>query len=309
MARPKVDKDESAPVKKTKTSKDVVEEPPAEEKPKKTRKSKAVEAEEPAAEEKPKKTARKSKAAEAEEPAAEEKPKKTRKSKAADSEEHASEEKPKKSRKTKTEKSDEGEEKPKKTARKSKAVKEDSDDAEEKPKRVRKVVTLEDVEEKFSSLLEMLDSEMKKVKDEVKGSGGLKFFRSVKSHVRELNTDCGRLAKTKQHRKRREGASQTGGFNKPLHITAELASFLGRKSDELVSRNDVTRYVCQYIKEHNLQNPEDRRLINGDAKLNKLLDYHPGEEDPLRYPTIQKKINRHYVKADVPTVVEESDSD
>lgn len=313
MARPKVEKDESAPVKKTKATKEVVEEPVVEEKPKKTRKTKETVVE-PVAEEKPKKTRKAKEVEKSDESAAEEKPKKTRKTK-AEKEAEASDEKPKKTaRKTKAEKSDDSaaEEKPKKT-RKPKAEKaektSDAEDGEEKPKRVRKVVTLEDVETKFSSLLELLDTEMKNVKENVKGAGGLKFLRSVKSSVKDLNADSGRLAKTKQHRKRREGASQTGGFNKPLHITAELATFLKRNPDELVSRNDVTRFVCQYIKEHDLQNPEDRRVINGDAKLNKLLDYHPGEEAPLRYPTIQKKINRHYVKTAVAAVAEESDSD
>jgi len=272
---------------KPKAEKTVVESAPAE-KPKKSRKPKAEVEEEAPAEEKPKKT-RKPKAEKVEESSSssEEKPKKTRKPKAEKATSESSDEKPKKTRKPKAEKAE--------------SVDEDG----EKTKRVRKVVTLEDVESKFGDLQSLIESEMKSVKEGSTGSG-LKFLRSLKSHVRELNVDCSKLAKTKVKKPKREGTS-TGGFNKPLHISSELASFLGRKPNDLVSRNDVTRFVCDYIKKHNLQNPKDRREILGDDKLNKLLDHNPSEDTPLKYPTIQKKINRHYLSS--VATVNESDSE
>lgn len=252
--------------------------------PKTTRKSKAEVVDEDEVEDTPKKVTRKTKAE-----VSDDTPKKvTRKSKAEEEEKP----KPKRTRKPKDAEESEEEEKPKRT-RKPKAASDNSDDAE-KPKRTRKVVTLNDVETKFLSLVDLLDAEMKNCKDG-KTPGSVKFLRSVKSQVKDLSADCNRLAKAKQQRKRREGSSQSGGFNKPLRISAELAKFLGCKSSDLVSRNDVTRFVCKYIKENDLQDPSDGRIIIGNDTLNTLLDYHPGKEDPLRYPTIQKKINRHYL--------------
>lgn len=243
-----------------------------------------------------KKTRKPKAAAESAAPVAE---KKTRKPKATAESSDVSEDKPKRTRKAKEAVEGDVEEKPKRT-RKAKEPVEDSEQADgEVTRRVRRQVTYEEVESKFNSLVELINTEVQNCKDGAKGAGGLKFLRSLKSNIRDLNGDCARLAKTKVQRKKREGTSQTGGFNKPLHISAELASFLGKKPTELVSRNDVTRFVCKYIKDNNLQNPSDRRQILGDAKLNSLLDYKPGKEDPLRYPTIQKKINRHYVSAEV----------
>ena len=276
--------EETAPKTSRKTKADVVdEEDVVDETPKKTtRKPKTV------AEETPKKTTRKSKVVEDSE---EEKPKKTtRKPKTEDSEEEKPKTKRTRKPKVAEDESEEEVEKPKRT-RKPKAA---DNDETEKTKRTRKVVTLEDVENKFAALVESLDAEMKSCK-EGKNNGSLKYLRSVKSQVKDLGADCNRLAKAKQQRKRREGSSQSGGFNKPLRISAELAKFLGCKSSDLVSRNDVTRFVCKYIKDNELQDPSDGRIILGNDTLNTLLDYHPGKEDPLRYPTIQKKINRHYL--------------
>ena len=50
----------------------------------------------------------------------------------------------------------------------------------------------------------------------------------------------------------------------------------------------------KYIKEHNLQNPSDRRIIECDDKLKKLLVVPDG--DVLTYFNIQRYMNRHFPK-------------
>ena len=49
-----------------------------------------------------------------------------------------------------------------------------------------------------------------------------------------------------------------GGFTKPVHLSPELSKFMGM---EMCPRTEVTKYIWKYIKENNLQNPADKRVI------------------------------------------------
>jgi len=61
----------------------------------------------------------------------------------------------------------------------------------------------------------------------------------------------------------------------------------------------VTKYICNYVKELDLQNPEDRRQILADKKLAKLLDYDREKDgEALTYFYLQKKIQPHFQRVD-----------
>jgi chromatin remodeling complex protein RSC6 len=57
-------------------------------------------------------------------------------------------------------------------------------------------------------------------------------------------------------------------FMKPLTPSATLAAIIG---PEAVPRTEVTKKIWDYIKQHNLQDPANRRNINADAKLRPLF--------------------------------------
>ena len=83
-----------------------------------------------------------------------------------------------------------------------------------------------------------------------------------------------------------------------------MAKFTGWDKDELRSRVDVTKFLCQYIRENNLQNPKDKRQILADSKLQKLLKYDPKKEsDPLTYFKLQSSLKPHFVKTELPATV------
>jgi DNA topoisomerase-1 len=71
-----------------------------------------------------------------------------------------------------------------------------------------------------------------------------------------------------------------------------MQKFTGIKDDQLVSRVDVTKAICQYVKTNNLQNQADRRQFTPDEKLAKLL----GTKEPLTYYALQKQIQPHFTK-------------
>ncbi|RLV93071.1 Protein TRI1 [Spathaspora sp. JA1] len=62
--------------------------------------------------------------------------------------------------------------------------------------------------------------------------------------------------------------STTTGFHKEMVLSNDLESILGIKR---CSRPQVVKQLWAYIKDHNLQNPEDKRLILCDAKLEHLF--------------------------------------
>ena len=85
---------------------------------------------------------------------------------------------------------------------------------------------------------------------------------------------------------------------KPVNISNEMSSFTGWEKDELKSRVDVTKYICGYIRDNDLQNPDDRRQIVPDKKLTNLLKLNKKglAEEPLTYYSLQKKIQPHFIK-------------
>jgi chromatin remodeling complex protein RSC6 len=56
-----------------------------------------------------------------------------------------------------------------------------------------------------------------------------------------------------------KSAKPQNAFQKPLQPSAELAAIVG---SDPVSRGEVTSKVWDYIKSHNLQNPENRRNVS-----------------------------------------------
>ena len=89
---------------------------------------------------------------------------------------------------------------------------------------------------------------------------------------------------------------QPTGFAKPSLISDELCKFLGKESGSKMARTDVTKEVNKYIKEHNLQNPANKKEIKADSTLTKLLNLKKG--DDLNYFSLQKFLKDHFPKED-----------
>jgi hypothetical protein len=80
-------------------------------------------------------------------------------------------------------------------------------------------------------------------------------------------------------------------FGKQVPITDELAHFLGKAKGSTASRSEVTRFIGNYVREKSLL---DKRNIKADATLLKLLAIKADE--PLTYFSLQKFLNKHYIK-------------
>lgn len=160
--------------------------------------------------------------------------------------------------------------------------------------RKRRQITREDVEKAFDDLVKQIDDEVEVLRSD-KGKGkGVRFLRSVAKQVRQLKSDSLRLS-TKRSRRQTGPRSTNSGFMKPVKISRDMQKFTGIKDDQLVSRVDVTKSICEYVKKNNLQNEKDRRQFTPDEKLAKLL----GTSEPLTYYNLQKHIQHHFVKTPV----------
>jgi chromatin remodeling complex protein RSC6 len=124
------------------------------------------------------------------------------------------------------------------------------------------------------------------------------LLASIRSEVNELKRQHARelRAANKANKRRKTNANRApSGFVKPTLISNELAAFLGKPEGSVLARTEVTREVNAYIRTQKLQDKDNGRKINPDAKLLKLLKLKKGEE--LTYFNLQKYMAAHFAKS------------
>lgn len=73
---------------------------------------------------------------------------------------------------------------------------------------------------------------------------------------------------------------------KPVQVSETLAEVVGAGP---MPRTEVTKKLWDYIKKHKLQDPKNKRNINPDAKLAKVL----GSSQPIDMFKMTSKISKH----------------
>jgi upstream activation factor subunit UAF30 len=116
-------------------------------------------------------------------------------------------------------------------------------------------------------------------------------FRTLE---KKANKDLKSITKANAKRKRKNVNRAPSGFVKPTLISAELASFLGKTAGTEMARTEVTREINAYIRDHQLQDKANGRIINADTKLSSLLKIPAGEE--LTYFNLQRYMSPHFTK-------------
>jgi chromatin remodeling complex protein RSC6 len=136
-------------------------------------------------------------------------------------------------------------------------------------------------------------------------------LRALDRSFTKLKADFGKkyngLASTLEKKNRRKAQSDSkprakSGFSKPAPLSAELATFMSLPHGSVVSRTDATKAIISYVKEHQLESPENRRQWIPDEKLNKLLkpeQFLKKDEvplEPLGYFNVQRCLSQHFTK-------------
>ncbi|KAJ4805940.1 SWIB/MDM2 domain superfamily protein [Rhynchospora pubera] len=81
---------------------------------------------------------------------------------------------------------------------------------------------------------------------------------------------------------------QPKGITKPTPISPELQSFVGAPE---ISRTQALKIVWAYIKEHDLQDPNDKKVIVCDDRLKKLFG-----KERVGFLEVSKLLNPHFKK-------------
>lgn len=174
-------------------------------------------------------------------------------------------------------------------------VVDESKEESDKKQRVRRVVSKESLDLAFKTLQERIEEEIEKLRLSKEKVKGVKFLRSLNKSLKTLRSDSVRVLKIKP--KSTRPRSTSSGFMKPVKISDEMASFTGWDVNQLYSRVDVTKFICKYIKDNNLQDKKDGRQIVCDDKLKALLKYDPSTAtEPLKYFSLQQYIQSHFTK-------------
>jgi upstream activation factor subunit UAF30 len=120
-----------------------------------------------------------------------------------------------------------------------------------------------------------------------------KIHKTVHRHMKENSKKQKKRKNTDPNRPKRAPS----GFAKPALISVELCSFLGKPDGTEMARTEVTKYLTQYIKEHNLQDEANRRKILPNKQLQQLLNVGKGDE--VTYFNLQKYMKVHFPKSSV----------
>lgn len=113
---------------------------------------------------------------------------------------------------------------------------------------------------------------------------------TVKKGAKETTTKKGAKAtKPAASKKTAKGAApkEKKARNQPLYTPSEhLAALIGSGQ---IARTEATKKLWDYIKEHKLQDPDDKRKIVPDAKLAKVL----GQKTPIDMMKLASFISKH----------------
>jgi len=79
----------------------------------------------------------------------------------------------------------------------------------------------------------------------------------------------------------------------PTKLSDKLYVFLGIENGTEMSRVNVTREINKYIRLNNLQDKQNRTIINADTKISTLFGLNNG--DKLTHFNIHKYIGSHFI--------------
>jgi len=137
--------------------------------------------------------------------------------------------------------------------------------------------------EQFASVLNTLSSfksQISMLSNQVKA-----LEKNVKKQMKALEREA--------KKNKNKGNRKASGFAVPTKISADLCKFMGQPTGAKMARTEVTKYIIQYIKDKNLPDKKNKKVIKPDKALKSLLDLT--DEDEVTYFNLQKYMNKHFV--------------
>mgnify|MGYP000097236391 CR=1 FL=1 len=169
---------------------------------------------------------------------------------------------------------------------------------EKKPKKEVKqpeVVVKDDVDKSSDTVVEekqLGDTLISELTDKI--SSVQVEMKSIQQTLKLLTKEYEKQKKViaKVQRKRENAKKSPSGFAKPCKISNDLCKFVGIPEGSERSRTDITRFINAYVKEKNLNNPENRREFFPDEKLRAILNVN--DKEKVTYFILQRLIAHHF---------------
>ncbi|AQK62695.1 SWIb domain-containing protein, partial [Zea mays] len=95
--------------------------------------------------------------------------------------------------------------------------------------------------------------------------------------------------KFRTHAKPQGPTAEPTGITQPKSVSPALQAIVG---DPVIPRTEVLKRLWAYIKEHNLQDPSDKKVVVCDEKLKVLF----AGRERVGFLEIAKLLNPHFVK-------------
>ena len=146
--------------------------------------------------------------------------------------------------------------------------------------------------ENLESMIKVLDGQLTDAKKLLTAiQGGMRVVRKQSYVLQKL---AAKGSKTRRKRASSDTNTKSSGFAAASVLSRELKEFMNLPMDEMKSRTEVTKWLCQYVTEHKLQGSEDKRYIcfDGDhgQALKKLLR---SDKDTITYFELQAHLKLH----------------
>ncbi len=161
------------------------------------------------------------------------------------------------------------------------------------------------MKQRFEALIKSRQDQLAELKREIQ-----ELRKMQRDHEHAIK-DASKKGKKKKAPRDDSNPRKPSGFASPVVVSDELYDFLsnfGVKKGEAIARTEVTKHVTGYIRDHNLQNPENRREILPDAVLQKVFGETSKPRDPAdpsspkvyTYLQLQTYLSSHFPKKSKP---------
>jgi len=79
-----------------------------------------------------------------------------------------------------------------------------------------------------------------------------------------------------------------GGLTKPMTLSAELAAIVAKEKGEKLSRSEIIKRLWAYLKENNLQDPENKQFFTPDELMEPVFG-----SEKIRAFSMSKYLKEH----------------